>query len=137
MKKIFNGETRPIGRKRTKLKFQNTIIINSIFLLLLVGICNYDADAAIGAYFSISEDISANLDVPEGLIFSPDGTKMYVVDNTGDLIEEYALSNAWQVSTATHAGSNYAIVDAQTDVPEDIAFNSDGTKMYLVDSDCD
>ena len=104
--------------------------------MLILGVYNNDVYGAETNFFA-SKDISSNLDVPEGLIFSPDGTKMYVTDNTGDLIEEYALSNAWEVSTATHAGSNLAIADAQTDVPEDIAFNADGTKMYLVDRDSD
>ena len=113
------------------MKFQKIIIINSIFLLLILGVYNNDVYGAETNFFE-SKDISSNLDVPEGLIFSPDGTKMYVTDNTGDLIEEYALSSAWKVSTATHAGSNLAIADAQTNVPEDIAFNADGTKMYLL-----
>ena len=52
-------------------------------------------------------------------------------------MEEYSLSTAWNIATAVHAGSNLAIADAQTDVPEDIAFNSDGSKMYLVDRDGD
>ena len=104
--------------------------------MLILGIYNNDVYGA-ETNFLESKDISSNVDVPEGLIFSPDGTKMYVTDNTGDLIEEYTLSNAWVVSTATHAGSNLAIADAQTNVPEDIAFNADGTKMYLVDRDSD
>ena len=62
---------------------------------------------------------------------------MYITDNTGDLIEEYTLSFAGDIATASHAGSNLAIADAQTDVPEDMAFNADGTKMYLVDRDGD
>jgi len=100
--------------------------------LLILGIYNNDVYGS-ETNFLVSEDISGNLDVPEGLMFSPDGTKMYVTDDTGDLIEEYALSNPWQLSTATHAGSNLAVADAQTNQPEDLAFNADGTKMFLVD----
>jgi len=111
------------------------IIIITALLVSGSGIVTQDLFAK--TIFSKSLDVSSNIAVPEGLTFSPDGLKMYITDNTGDLIEEYTLSHVNDIASASHAASNLAIADAQTDVPEDIAFNADGTKMYLVDRDGD
>ena len=63
---------------------------------------------------------------------------MYVTDNTGTQIEEFILSTAWNISTATDSGSPLNIEDADSgNNIEDIAFNSDGTKMFLVDRGAD
>ena len=66
---------------------------------------------------------------PSGLFFKPDGTKMYVVGATGDDINEYDLSTAWDVSTATYL-QNFS-VSAQETVPTGLFFKADGTKMYV------
>jgi hypothetical protein len=53
------------------MKFSTIIIISSVFLLLFAGISNYEVHG-VPARFLQTEDISTNLAVPEGLIFSPD-----------------------------------------------------------------
>ena len=53
---------------------------------------------------------------------------MYVTGTSGDDINEYSLSTAWDVSTASYV-QNFATGDSnQTSV----AFSDDGTKMYTV-----
>jgi DNA-binding beta-propeller fold protein YncE len=69
---------------------------------------------------------------PTGLFFKPDGTKMYVVGSAGDDVNEYDLSSAWDVSSATFLQS--FSVGAQGPNPQDLFFKPDGTKMYVVDS---
>lgn len=65
--------------------------------------------------------------------FSPDGTKAYgLLSNSLDTVSYWTLSTAWNISTAT-SGTDY---DASTQVTGNIVginFNSDGTKMYLVE----
>ena len=39
---------------------------------------------------------------PQGLFFKDDGTKMYVIGSTGDDVNEYTLSSAWDISTASY-----------------------------------
>jgi hypothetical protein len=39
---------------------------------------------------------------PQGLFFKPDGTKMYVIGSSGDDVNEYDLSTAWDISTASY-----------------------------------
>ncbi len=37
---------------------------------------------------------------PTGIVFKPDGTKMYTIGSNGDSVDEYDLGTQWDVSTA-------------------------------------
>lgn len=81
--------------------------------------------------FSVStEDIG-----PQQVIFKPDGTKMYVAGLSNDNINEYSLSTAWDISTASYV-QNFNI-SSQDGTPRSIFFNPDGTKIFLVGSGTD
>ena len=67
---------------------------------------------------------------PTGLFFKPDGTKMYVIGNSGDDVNEYDLSTAWDISTASYL-QNFSVA-AQENIPQGIFFKPDGTKMYVI-----
>jgi len=67
---------------------------------------------------------------PFGLFFKGDGTKMYVAGSSGDDINEYDLSTAWDVSTASY-NQNFSVL-SQEGSPRDVFFKSDGTKMYII-----
>jgi DNA-binding beta-propeller fold protein YncE len=67
---------------------------------------------------------------PQGLFFKPDGTKMYVCGFSGDDVNEYSLSTAWDISTASYV--QVFSVSAQETQPEGVFFKPDGTKMYIV-----
>lgn len=64
-----------------------------------------------------------------GLAFSPDGTKMFTTGTQLDQIYEYTLSTGFDVSTASFVQS--FSVAAQDTAPYGIAFNPDGTKMFM------
>jgi len=77
----------------------------------------------------------------QGLGFNADGTKMFVVKgsngDTGDQIDEYALSTAFDISSssATLTGTvspTFPTVNIDQRI-SGIAFNSSGTKMYHLD----
>lgn len=74
--------------------------------------------------------VAAQEIAPTGLFFKPDGTKMYIIGFSGDDVNEYDLSTAWAVSTATYL-QNFS-VSAQELAPNDLFFKGDGTKMYIV-----
>lgn len=77
-------------------------------------------------YFSVAaQEIN-----PYGLFFKPDGTKMYIIGSTGDDVNEYNLSTAWNLSTATYV-QNFSVA-AQETFPQDLFFKPDGTKMYIL-----
>jgi sugar lactone lactonase YvrE len=69
---------------------------------------------------------------PTGIFFKPDGTKMYIAGSTGDEVNEYNLSTAWDTGTASYL-QNFSVA-AQETATEDIFFKPDGTKMYIVGS---
>jgi DNA-binding beta-propeller fold protein YncE len=66
---------------------------------------------------------------PTGIFFKPDGTKMYVVGTSGDAVNEYSLSAAWDISTASYV-QNFSVA-AQDSNPQALFFKPDGTKMYI------
>jgi DNA-binding beta-propeller fold protein YncE len=76
--------------------------------------------------------VAAQETVPTGLFFKPDGLKMYVLGNAGDDVNEYDLSTAWDISTASFF--QLFSVSAQETTPTGLFFKSDGTKMYVIGS---
>ena len=73
---------------------------------------------------SVSEE-----SMPDELEFNPDGTKMFVMGESGDDVNEYKLSTGFDVSTATFVDS-FSVSSEET-VPMGLAFTYDGTKMFV------
>jgi 6-phosphogluconolactonase (cycloisomerase 2 family) len=67
---------------------------------------------------------------PQGLFFKPDGTKMYVIGDSGDDVNEYDLSTPWDVSSASYL-QNFSVAVQETG-PQGLFFKPDGTKMYVI-----
>ena len=67
---------------------------------------------------------------PAGIFFKTDGTKMYITGPAGDDVNEYTLSTAWDITTASYS-QNFSVASQDT-TPLDLSFKSDGTKMYFV-----
>ena len=74
--------------------------------------------------------VSAQETGPSGITFNNDGTKMFIVGYSGDDVNEYSLSTAFDVSTASYVQNFY--VGAQEADPSGITFNNDGTKMFVI-----
>ena len=83
------------------------------------------------ATFVDSFSVRSEENVPMGLAFTYDGTKMFVTGWQNDTIIEYKLSTAFDVSTATLVNS-YAIPDSVENKPQGLTFSSDGSKMFLL-----
>jgi len=81
------------------------------------------------ASFVQNFSVSAQETNPRGLFFKPDGTKMYVCGISGRDVNEYGLSTAWDISTASFV-QNFS-VSAQETAPGAISFKPDGTKMFI------
>ena len=69
---------------------------------------------------------------PKGLFFKSEGDKMYIIGTSGDDVNEYDVSTAWDISTASF-NQNFS-VSAQESSPQDVFFKPDGTKMYVLGS---
>jgi hypothetical protein len=82
------------------------------------------------SYASISKSVSAQASGPTSIFFKPDGTKMYVQFTTSR-VYQYTLSTAWDVSSASYDSVSFLMSSQGTSIRE-IAFSSDGTKMYML-----
>ena len=82
------------------------------------------------ASLSHSLSVAAQDIGPLGLFFNPDGTKLYFSGFGGDDVNEYDLSTAWDISTASYVRNFF--VGSQDTVPTGVTFKSDGTKMYIM-----
>ena len=80
------------------------------------------------ASYSQNFTVSGQESSPEGVFFKPDGTKMYITGGSGDDINEYNLSTAWDVTTASY-NQNFSVSDGD---PKQVFFKPDGNKMFIV-----
>ena len=79
------------------------------------------------------KQLTGNENKVNGLAFSSDGSKMFVTNDTK--ITEFTLSNPFDLSNVTSEGREN-ISDQITDNKiSGIAFNNDGSKMFIVDFD--
>jgi len=88
-------------------------------------------DITNGSYDSVSFSVSTEDSSPSGIAFNTDGTKMYILGNANDSVFQYTLSTAFDLSTASYDSVSFSVATEDTS-PRDIAFNTDGTKMYMV-----
>ena len=72
---------------------------------------------------------------PTGIFFKEDGLKMYVLGRGGDEVNEYNLSTAWRVDTAS-AYQVFSVASQETQ-PRALSFSPDGTKMYVTGTSSD
>ena len=87
------------------------------------------------ASFVDSFDLSSQDAFPTGIDFNTDGTKMFVVGYYGKDVNEYKLSTGFDVSTAVFVDSYD--VSSEDDKPREVAFNTDGTKMFVLETNDD
>ena len=87
----------------------------------------FDASTAV---FVDATSVASRDDKPQGMAFSNDGTKMFVVGDQNNVIIEYTLSKAFDVSTADFADT--FSVSSEDGIPTGMAFSNDGTKMFVI-----
>jgi len=92
-------------------------------------------DIANASYDSVSFSVATEETSATGMFFKPDGTKMYVVGLDGDDVNEYNLSTAWDITTASY-NQNFSVATQDT-LPVGISFKPDGTKMYIAGNSSD
>ena len=68
-----------------------------------------------------------------GFVFNNDGTKFYVVGGNNSNVYEYDISTAYDISTSSYNGNSYTLTNGSYSLsqPKSLAFNSDGTKMFM------
>jgi len=94
--------------------------------------CSTPWDVSTATYDSVSFSIVGQEDLPTGIFFKPDGTQMYISGQRGDDLNQYTLSTAWDLSTASYASKTLSL--NQSTNPYGCFFKPDGTKFYSIDA---
>ena len=89
-------------------------------------------DISTSAYSGKSTSVTAQDATPNGIAFSADGTKMYMLGGVNKTVFEYVLSVAYDVSTAAYASKSFS-VSAQAANPLGLAFSANGLNIYVTD----
>ena len=87
-------------------------------------------DLSTASYDSVSFNVSSQDTNPRKLSFNNDGTKLYIFGTITDTVYQYSLSTAFDLSTTSYDSVSFNAASQATN-PYGLAFNSDGTKMYL------
>ena len=94
----------------------------------------------INSWVAVDPDTSFSVtnqqNTPTGLYFKSDGTKMFVVGTQSPRdVEEYALSSAWDITTASHT-TGYSI-NSQDTGPQGLYFSPNGENMFVAGNSSD
>ena len=88
------------------------------------------------AIYQASFSVSSQDTNPSGLEFKPDGTRMYLVGTANNSVYEYALSTAWDISTASYSSISFSVV-SQSATTVSMRFGNDGSRVYIADAGTD
>ena len=66
---------------------------------------------------------------PQDLFFKTDGTRMYQLGDQANDVNEYSLSTAWDLGTATFTQRSGTLAASS---PSGLSFKPDGTRMYVL-----
>ena len=80
-------------------------------------------------YDSISFSVGSQDTSMRDLVMSSDGTKLFTVGEINDSVYEYALSTAYDISSASYTDS--FSVSSQENAPQGLAFSPDGLRFYV------
>ena len=89
-------------------------------------------DVSTASYDSVSFSVGSQDSSPNDVFFKSDGSKMYMVGTSTDKVYQYSLSTAWDLTTTSIYNLSYVYNTGFSSI-RDLAFKSDGTKMYVLD----
>ena len=79
----------------------------------------------------VTKSVTSEDTQPTGIAFNNDGTKIFMVGQGSDNINEYNLSTAYDLSTLSAVQVTKS-VNSEDGFPNGIAFNNDGTKIFMI-----
>jgi len=80
-------------------------------------------------YTEKSLDTQSNVGTPRGIAWGASGNNVYVIDEANIVVHQYQLGTSWDVTTASYYDS--LDISTEDESPRAIAFNGDGTSMYI------
>jgi 6-phosphogluconolactonase (cycloisomerase 2 family) len=88
-------------------------------------------DVTSASYGGSFKSVTTEDTTPFGMTFKPDGTRMYIGGDANDTVYSYTLSTPWDVTSASYDSISKSIAAQQSNI-QDVAFNDDGTKMFII-----
>jgi len=85
------------------------------------------------ASYAQSFSVASQETTPNSVAFKANGLSMYVMGSDNANVNEYSLSTAWDISTASYAQA--FSVASQDATPAGLTFKTDGTRMYVTGSE--
>ena len=120
----------------TNLKISKIKFLTFFAIICSIGLAPIN-DAYAATTFVDAFSVSDQETGPAGLAFNTDGTKMFVIGYIGDDVNEYTCTTGFDVSSCSVVVGGQKDVSGEDSVPHDLAFNTDGTKMFVVGSNED
>lgn len=105
---------------------------DSLFALMPI----YIQPATFLAAFWMGKEKNVNAQTTSAGAFyvSPDGTKLYVINTTTNVVYQYTMTTPYDVSTAAYDSKSYDPSETGNNNTRSLWFKNDGTKMYVGDS---
>ena len=129
-----NGQTATIVPQGGVSTNQSSLTIGSTYYVQPAGtlLSSYKPyDIANATYDSVSFSVASEETRSAGLAFNTTGTKLYVIGNLSDSIFQYSLATAFDLSTASYSSISFSVASEDV-IPEGLAFNTTGTKLYVI-----
>ncbi len=82
---------------------------------------------ALGGSFNFENEDS----FPAGMTWNNNGTKMYITGDVSVSIHQYSVSTPFDVSSTVTLDGSFSVAP-QDGSPKDMAWNNDGTKVYII-----
>ena len=117
----------------TNLKISKIKFLTFFAIICSIGLAPIN-DAYAATTFVDAFSVSDQETGPAGLAFNTDGTKMFVVGSNEDEVNEYTCTTGFDVSSCSVVVGGQKDVSGEEMFPRGLAFNTDGTKMFVVGS---
>ena len=129
---VASQTTSPFGIRfntaGTKMYILGTNNPSSVYQYSLTSSWNVNT----ASYDNVSFRVDQQNTYPRSIAFNYNGSKMYMVGtNNPDSVYQYSLSSGWNLNTASYDNVSFSVA-SQDPAPDGLAFNADGTKMYIV-----
>jgi hypothetical protein len=69
---------------------------------------------------------------PQGVVFTSDGLKMYIMKQASATVYEYSLSTEWDLTTCTYTGRSKDVNTELVNTGRDLAISPTGDRLYVV-----
>jgi hypothetical protein len=132
---LSTGNFFEVAAANQTLAFSNPPAAHRFTIKVAGGPGGSGFDLSVAQYDSVSYSLSSAAN-PGSLVFSTDGTKMFVVGTANNAVYQYTLPTPFDVAGATYDAVSFSPT-AQEAAPKALRFSPSGTKMFIVGSATD